>query len=125
MSGQDDPGGARRAAFDTGLAPEDADGRLVHAPWGAVATFRRADGTWIAASAWCPHVDGPLWEGSRGGADELACPWHGWRFSLRTGRCTWAPPADAAEAAGAGVELIAVEVGPAGTLVLLSPPREE
>ena len=51
----------------------------------------------IAFGAWCPHLDGPLWEGSiRDG--EVGCPWHGWRYSLATGRCTWAPSGDIEEA---------------------------
>ena len=106
------------SSFDTGLDPSEADGRIVHSPWGAVATFRRADGSWVAAEAWCPHVEGPLWEGSRAGEDELSCPWHAWRYSLKTGRCTWAPPADAEEAEETVIELFDAEVGPRGTLIL-------
>ena len=35
----------------------------------------------------CPHAGGPLSMGMRGGAcgDIIECPWHGWRFNVRTG----------------------------------------
>lgn len=110
--------------FETHLAPEEAEGRLVTTPWGAFGLFRRAGGHFVAVEAWCPHVDGPLWQGTLGGEDELACPWHMWRFSLRTGRCTWAPPSDVDEAREASVRLLDVEVGPRGTLVVLPPAAE-
>jgi 3-phenylpropionate/trans-cinnamate dioxygenase ferredoxin subunit len=35
----------------------------------------------------CTHQGGPLSEGRLAGG-RLACPWHGWRFDLRTGQCT-------------------------------------
>jgi nitrite reductase/ring-hydroxylating ferredoxin subunit len=109
------------APFDTLLTPEEAHGRLVTAPWGDLGLFRRADGAFVAVDAWCPHLDGPLWEGTAGGRDELACPWHGWRFSLRTGRCTWARPSDADEARESSVRVFQVELGPGGTLVVQGP----
>ena len=34
----------------------------------------------------CRHAGGPLHEGRIEGA-ELVCPWHEWRFDLRTGAC--------------------------------------
>lgn len=114
--------------FDTHLTPEDAHGRLVATPWGELGLFRRADGSFIAVDAWCPHIDGPLWQGTLshqgtlGNADELACPWHGWRFSLHTGRCTWARPSDADEARGASVRLFMTELGEAGTLLVCASP---
>ena len=40
-------------------------------------TFRAVDNT-------CPHAGGPLGEGSLDG-ELLECPWHGWRFNVRTG----------------------------------------
>ena len=35
----------------------------------------------------CTHQGGPLSEG-RLVSGRLACPWHGWRFDLRSGQCT-------------------------------------
>ena len=34
----------------------------------------------------CAHQGGPLSEGRLTGA-RLACPWHGWMYDVRTGRC--------------------------------------
>ena len=34
----------------------------------------------------CPHRGGPLAEGDLIG-DEIICPWHLWRFDVRTGLC--------------------------------------
>jgi nitrite reductase/ring-hydroxylating ferredoxin subunit len=34
----------------------------------------------------CTHQGGPLSEGRLSGG-RLACPWHGWMFDVRTGRC--------------------------------------
>ena len=34
----------------------------------------------------CTHRGGPLGEGKLTGT-RLACPWHGWMFDVRTGRC--------------------------------------
>jgi nitrite reductase/ring-hydroxylating ferredoxin subunit len=39
-----------------------------------------------AVSGVCPHQGGPLGEGRLAGG-RLACPWHGWMFDVRTGRC--------------------------------------
>lgn len=32
----------------------------------------------------CPHAGGPLGEGTLDGAT-VECPWHGWRYDVRTG----------------------------------------
>lgn len=34
----------------------------------------------------CPHRGGPLDEGSLENGC-VVCPWHGWRFDLKTGEC--------------------------------------
>ena len=45
------------------------------------------DGTYYAVDNTCPHAGGPLGEGFVNG-DAVECPWHGWKFNLRTGeRC--------------------------------------
>jgi nitrite reductase (NADH) small subunit/3-phenylpropionate/trans-cinnamate dioxygenase ferredoxin subunit len=35
----------------------------------------------------CPHAGGPLAQGWRSGpcGEIVTCPWHGWRFNVRTG----------------------------------------
>ena len=45
------------------------------------------DGRLCAVSGVCPHREGPLGQGRLMG-EELACPWHGFRYDLRTGRAT-------------------------------------
>jgi nitrite reductase/ring-hydroxylating ferredoxin subunit len=45
------------------------------------------DGSYYALGGLCPHREGPLGEG-RLVREELACPWHGFRYDLRTGRAT-------------------------------------
>jgi nitrite reductase/ring-hydroxylating ferredoxin subunit len=39
-----------------------------------------------ALSAECSHQAGPLGEGMVSGT-RVVCPWHGWRFDVRTGEC--------------------------------------
>jgi nitrite reductase/ring-hydroxylating ferredoxin subunit len=60
------------------------------------------DGRFYAVGGTCPHREGPLGEG-RLVRDELACPWHGFRFDPRTGRAT-------VPAAHPGVPTFAVRV---------------
>lgn len=65
------------------LAEGEATRRVVAGR--ALALVHRA-GVFHALDDRCPHDAGPLGEGTlEDGA--LACPWHGWRFELATGRC--------------------------------------
>ena len=41
------------------------------------------DGEFFAISNACPHRGGPLGEGFVDG-DVVTCPWHGWRFNVKT-----------------------------------------
>lgn len=43
------------------------------------------NGTFLAVDNTCPHAGGPLGEGSLE-EEVLECPWHGWRFEVRTGQ---------------------------------------
>jgi len=100
----------------TATALEPGRPHLVDTPRGRFALTALEDGRIVAFEAWCPHLDGPLWEGSVRG-DEVACPWHAWRYSLRTGECTWAPAGDAEEAAETCLERFECdEGGPEGRL---------
>ena len=112
---------ARRTPFDTGLRPADIPrdrARAVETPWGTLALYP-VGGEILAAQAFCPHLDGPLFEGTLVG-DEIVCPWHQWRYSLRTGARvgigTRLLP-------GGGHKLVhcAVSLSAAGTLVLAPP----
>ncbi len=42
------------------------------------------DGTVYALDNTCPHAGGPLGDGRLAG-ECVVCPWHGWRFNVRTG----------------------------------------
>lgn len=46
----------------------------------------RAGNAYHALDNSCPHQGGALAEGIQLG-NEVVCPWHGWRFDLRTGAC--------------------------------------
>ncbi|MGQ0810981.1 MAG: Rieske (2Fe-2S) protein [Nitrospiraceae bacterium] len=52
-----------------------------HGIW--IALFN-VDGTIFALDNTCPHAGGPLGEGKLCN-DIVECPWHGWRFNVRTG----------------------------------------
>ena len=56
----------------------DKDGR-------GIALFN-IDGKLFALDNTCPHAGGPLGEGSLQG-EIVRCPWHGWKFNVRTGQC--------------------------------------
>ncbi|MEE3327876.1 MAG: Rieske (2Fe-2S) protein [Myxococcota bacterium] len=43
------------------------------------------DGDWVVHDTRCPHALGPLSEGPDA-SGELECPWHGYRFDVRTSR---------------------------------------
>lgn len=107
-------------SHDTGLLPGDLDParpRVVETPWGTLALYPLGDG-WVAANAWCPHMQGPLHQGTRRGT-EVACPWHQWRFDLASGERT-----DAADPEGAyRIAVHRVVVGAGGRLYVEGPRR--
>jgi len=43
------------------------------------------EGAYYAIRNTCPHMGGDLGEGYLSG-DVVTCPWHGWRFNVKTGR---------------------------------------
>jgi nitrite reductase (NADH) small subunit len=49
------------------------------------------DGTLFAVDNTCAHRGGPLGEGDLDGAF-VTCPWHGWRYDVRTGVRDGSPP---------------------------------
>lgn len=50
-----------------------------------IALFRDDDGKLYALRNQCPHMGGELGEGElRDGI--VTCPWHGWRFNVKTGK---------------------------------------
>lgn len=54
-----------------------------------VAVFRQRDGELFALGNRCPHRGGPLADGIIGGGQVL-CPYHSYRFDLRSGECAQA-----------------------------------
>jgi len=108
------------ATFDTGVRPEELDAECPHplvTPWGDFA-LHTVEGRVIAAQSFCPHMDGPLFEGSLAG-DVMTCPWHSWRFSLTSGACLDAGAQDCADVTP--LARCPVSVGPEGTFVLGRP----
>ena len=55
----------------------------------SIALFRVKDGYYAMANN-CLHRGGPLGEGNLAG-DIVTCPWHGWKFDVRTGSFTVIP----------------------------------
>ncbi|XP_040066098.1 cholesterol 7-desaturase nvd-like [Ixodes scapularis] len=53
--------------------------------------FRTKDGVAHVADAYCPHLGAHLGAVGRVVGDCIECPFHGWRFSGKTGACTHAP----------------------------------
>jgi nitrite reductase/ring-hydroxylating ferredoxin subunit len=87
---------------DPGIASADTGAGRFHRA-GSVSDFSASDrfsaavngkqvvifkfaGSFIATPAICPHAGGPLCDAVIEG-ESLACAWHGYNFSLRTGEC--------------------------------------
>ena len=51
-----------------------------------VAVFRGRDGSLFAVESRCPHRGAPLADGLLGGGS-LICPYHSYRFDLKSGAC--------------------------------------
>ena len=66
--------GVTRASLDPQRATP------VDTPWGKYALHLVGDEV-VCVQAFCPHMEGPLFEGTRSGS-QLVCPWHGWIFDL-------------------------------------------
>ena len=69
-------------------------GRTVEVNGVWIALFN-VEGTFYAIDNACPHAGGPLGEGKLCGT-AVACPWHGWRFNVVTGRREGNPDFDVA-----------------------------
>jgi|SRR5262245_58647794 len=62
------------------------EGRAIEVGTRAFAVFN-LDGVHYALDNDCPHRGGPLGEGDLVGT-AVACPWHGWRWDVRSGSNT-------------------------------------
>jgi nitrite reductase/ring-hydroxylating ferredoxin subunit len=114
----------RGASFDTGIAPRELDPerpRLVETPWGAMALFLAA-GEAYCVQAFCPHLEGPLFQGSVAGT-RVTCPWHAWTFDLRTGERV-GPFPWLVRRGSDRLRRCAVSLGEGGTIVLAPIPAD-
>lgn len=68
---------------------EEGKGMIVTVNGTKVALFR-CEGRVYAIRNQCPHMGGDLGDGLLQG-DIVRCPWHGWKFSIKTGK---APDSD-------------------------------
>ena len=59
---------------------------------GRVVALFHLDGAFFAVDNTCPHRGGPLAEGVLEGR-VVTCPWHGWKYDVRTGEMTMNPAA--------------------------------
>ena len=59
------------------------EGRVVEAEGKTLALFN-VDGAFYALDNDCPHRGGPLGEGDLDGT-VVVCPWHAWRWDVKTG----------------------------------------
>jgi len=67
----------------------EGSGRVVNVEGRSIALFRVKDEYFAMANV-CLHRGGPLGEGSLNGST-ITCPWHGWKFDVRTGSFTVIP----------------------------------
>lgn len=110
-------------AFDTGIRPADLDPDRplpLETPWGSFSLFVVA-GRVLAAQSFCPHLGGPLFQGTLRGS-VVMCPWHLWCFSLETGARV--DLAGKLLASSARIATLPVATSSFGTLVL-GPPEVE
>ncbi len=68
---------------------------------------------WVAHSAVCPHLLGPLSEGEIDDEGTITCPWHGYKFDVQSGenigaQCKPLAPAPRLEIRDGGLYLIPV-----------------
>lgn len=57
---------------------------------GRIYALFNIDGVISAIDGICPHQGGPLVDGEIEGTGVL-CPWHGWKFDVRTGKSPLGP----------------------------------
>lgn len=69
-------------------------GIVVAGPEGLEIALFKINGEIFALDNRCPHMGGPLGEGEIEDCT-LTCPWHGWQFDPKTGKCQNMPGDDA------------------------------
>jgi nitrite reductase (NADH) small subunit/3-phenylpropionate/trans-cinnamate dioxygenase ferredoxin subunit len=87
-----DPGSVRWLAVGRPEALSFDPGSVVLVGGLELAIFKvaGAETGYCAVANSCPHAGASLAEGHLTDG-EVSCPWHGWRFDLRTGHCKTIP----------------------------------
>ena len=67
--------------------PEGRDAWTFRSQDGRTFAVFKVRGEYFVTDAHCPHNRGPLDQGWVRHGRTLICPWHWYRFDLRTGRC--------------------------------------
>lgn len=80
------PGFVKMATLDE--IPPGASKEVEHG--GRIYALFNVGGEISAIDGVCPHQGGPLAEGALEGT-MVSCPWHGWRFDVRTGKTPLGP----------------------------------
>jgi nitrite reductase/ring-hydroxylating ferredoxin subunit len=57
---------------------------------GQALALYNVDGAVLATGNTCPHRGGPLGEGDLAG-QVITCPWHGFQYDVKSGRCLTNP----------------------------------
>ena len=78
-----------KVASTSDLKP--GENKVVNVDGTDVALFN-VDGEFFAINNTCLHRGGPLGEGFLEG-DVVTCPWHGWRYNVKTGQNAMIPTA--------------------------------
>jgi nitrite reductase/ring-hydroxylating ferredoxin subunit len=61
--------------------------KLVRAGALSVCLLHEANGGWVAFEEACPHMGQSLTQGFINSQNEIVCPWHAYRYHLKTGNC--------------------------------------
>ena len=67
----------------------EGEGKIVKAGGKEIALFK-LEGEFYALDNTCKHMGGPIGEGWLEDA-VVTCPWHGWRYDIKTGVCQMFP----------------------------------
>lgn len=82
----------RRVAMATTAEVPDGQRKVVQVDGLSIGLFHHR-GAWVALRNSCVHQGGPVATGPLEG-DVLTCPWHGYRYDVRSGHCLTDPHAE-------------------------------
>ncbi|HXF28510.1 MAG TPA: Rieske 2Fe-2S domain-containing protein [Chlamydiales bacterium] len=75
-----------RVKIDPNELPVEGKGRSIVFKGGVEIALFCVQGAYYAIDNICPHEGGPLGEGELDG-EIVSCPWHGWQFDVKNGKC--------------------------------------